>query len=233
MTEICDIHGHFLPAMDDGCKTVEESLLVLRESYAQGIRCMVATPHYYPVETVEAFLARRQNAWQSLKAYLDNSLPRVVLGAEVAYHPGLCYEKNLDRLCMGNSRYLLLEMPFSQWENSLLRDVRSICTVMGITPIIAHLERYLGMQKKSAVHELLDMNVLVQMNAENLLGRFDGRAGRKMIKSGMVQLLGSDCHNMTHRRPNLGKAMEILKKHGMQDYLDTLTENSFELMKSV
>lgn len=233
MTEIFDIHGHFLPAMDDGCKTVEESLLVLRESYAQGVRCMAATPHYYPVETVENFLKRRQSAWHLLEKQLDDSVPRVVLGAEVAYHPGLCHEKALGRLCLGNSRYLLLEMPFSRWERSVLRDVRSICAVTGITPIIAHLERYLRMQKKSTVRELLEMDVLVQMNAEYLLGHFSGHAARRMIRSGTVQLLGSDCHNMARRKPNLGKATEALKKHGMQDCLSALMENSFQIMQDM
>lgn len=64
MDGFCDLHSHILPGMDDGCKTAQQSIEALRLSYAQGVRAMFATPHYYPVESVESFLARRQSAWE-------------------------------------------------------------------------------------------------------------------------------------------------------------------------
>lgn len=117
-SDICDLHSHILPGMDDGCKTVGESMQVLRDSWEQGITAMFATPHYYPVESVDAFLTRRRNAWQKLSEHMQQSseqMPKICLGAEVAYRPGLCYEEDLRALCLGNSRYLLLELPFSRW----------------------------------------------------------------------------------------------------------------------
>ena len=83
MNGFCDLHSHILPGMDDGCKTPEESVEALRLSYAQGVRAIFATPHYYPVETVENFLARRQEAWDTLQLQIEKQaaadIPQIVL----------------------------------------------------------------------------------------------------------------------------------------------------------
>ncbi len=232
MNNLYDVHAHFLPAMDDGCQTPEEALLLLQAAKAQGVEGMLATPHYYPVESVEQFLQRRQAAEERLKAALadwDTSLlPRIAMGAEVAYHPGLGLEENLQQVCLGNSKYLLLEMPFTKWTTEMFRTVRNI-SMAGWTPVIAHLERYLHLQSGRTVAQLLEQDVLVQMNAGTLLRFMRAFTGRRLLKQGTVQLLGSDCHNTTNRPPNLGAAMQTLEKHGMAAYASLLQEQSMEL----
>lgn len=232
MFGICDLHGHFLPGMDDGCKTAEESLQVLQSSSAQGIGCMFATPHYYPVETVAAFLQRRQAAHDRLAAYLADrnaSVPEICLGAEVAYRTGISREDDLDRLCLGNSRYLLLELPFRRWDSNVVRDIQIICSTRNITPILAHIERYLDLQTRESLNSVLEQDVLVQMNAGNFLRFGSRRTAVKLLKKGVVQLLGSDCHNMTTRPPNLGQALEYLQKHGMKDIAQNIGDFSMQI----
>ena len=232
---ICDLHGHFLPGMDDGCKTAEEAIQVLQASYAQGVRRMFATPHYYPIEPIDTFLERRSIAAQTLARRMeqaDQPLPQICLGAEVAYRPGLGYEENLEKLCLGSSRYLLLEMPFERWGDEVVRSVRNICSTKGITPIIAHVERYLSIQSRDTLMRVLEQDVLVQMNAEHLLQFSSRRQGRKMLKSGMVQLLGSDCHNMTTRQPNMGQAVAYLEKKGMGSVLGKISVDSQMVFKA-
>ena len=229
MDGICDIHSHILPGMDDGCKTVEESLTLLRDSFAQGVRYLAATPHYYPVESVEAFLERREKAWQSLQSRLEANMPQIILGAEVSFYTGLCYEERLPELCLGDTDCMLLEMPFAPWEGSVLKEVGSISMVRGITPIIAHIERYLRYQNSDTVQKLLDRGALIQMNGENLLGAFGGHSGRKLLKKGLVQFLGSDCHNTNSRPQNLGQAMQVLRKYKMEDHIQRITGNSLPL----
>lgn len=225
------MHGHFLPGMDDGCKTAEEAVRVLKSSYAQGVRRMFATPHYYPVETIESFLERREKSWRVLADAIrdEEDIPRICLGAEVAYRPGLGYTAGLDRLCLGASRYLLLEMPFHKWNREILRDIRNMSAACGIVPVIAHIERYLNMDQKELLNSLLEMDVLVQMNAECLLDAGTRRTGRKLLKDGTVQLLGSDCHNMSDRAPNMGKAVEYLRKKRQTDALKQICSFSNEL----
>lgn len=229
---ICDMHGHFLPGMDDGCKTPEESVQVLKSSYEQGVRRMFATPHYYPVEPVEAFLARRQVSEELLRQRMAQEaepLPRLCMGAEVAFRPGLSSEEALEQLCLGRSRYLLLEMPFAPWGSDVIREVGNLCRTRGIIPIVAHIERYLPMQSRQTVNKLLEQDVLVQMNADELLRFGSRRQARKLLQSGVVQLLGTDCHNMTTRAPNLGPAAEYLRKRSMDGVLRGIEQRSNEI----
>ena len=112
--EICDIHGHFLPGMDDGSASVAESMQMLEMAASQGISHMCATPHYYPVETVDEFLVRRNESFRQLARAMAASgkkLPKIRPGAEVAYRQGIGNADNLEKLCLGESNYLLLELP--------------------------------------------------------------------------------------------------------------------------
>lgn len=230
----CDMHSHILSGMDDGCKTVEESVRLLRASYDQGIRSMCVTPHYYPVETADEFLARRDAAEQELYKALEKvtlPVPKLCMGAEVAYRPGICYQEDLNKLCIGQSQYLLLEMPFHKWGDEVIRTVRGISNVRGITPILAHIERYLPMQDKEVLERLLDQEILVQMNAARLLHCSSRRQARRLLNNGTVQLLGSDCHNNISRPQNLGQAVEYLEKKGMDDILEELSRRSRRIFR--
>ena len=221
MERICDLHGHFLPGMDDGCKTPEESVQVLQSSYRQGIRRVCATPHYYPGEPVEEFLRRRAESVRQLREYIREQgvedIPQICLGAEVAYRPGLGHQEGLEKLCLGASRYLLLEMPFSRWGKAEEREVRNICVTGNVMPILAHIERYFEYQDKKGLAGILEQEVLVQMNAEAVIDPMTRRYARKLLKKGLVQLMGTDCHNMTDRAPNMDQALAFLRKKRMDE----------------
>lgn len=230
----CDLHSHILPGMDDGCQTVAESVRLLRSCYEQGIRKICATPHYYPVESVSDFLARRDESAQELYKALEHvtlPVPKLCLGAEVAYRPGICYQEDLDQLCIGQSQYLLLEMPFNKWGDEVIRTVRGISNVRGLTPILAHIERYLPMQDKDVLERLLDQEILLQMNAARLLHFSSRRQACRLLSNGTVQLLGSDCHNNTSRPQNLAQAVEYLQKKGMEDVLEELSRRSRRIFR--
>lgn len=230
---LCDVHCHLLPGMDDGAKNEEVSLAMLEEDYWQGVTHIAATPHYYPRETVDQFLMRRVAAAQRLAESLLECQweehPSVVLGAEVAYHNGLIYEEKLQRLCIGDSNYLLLEMPFAKWEPSVLRDVQMLRRTRGIMPIMAHLERFFAFEDKQTIQELLDMDVKIQMNAEYILNPKTQKKAKKLLQSGAVDLLGSDSHNMENRCPNLRDAFDQLDLWGMEDTADQLAENAMRI----
>ena len=213
-----DLHCHVLPGMDDGCKSCQESTQVLLESKRQFVVGIAATPHYYPRESVQRFLERREQAYERLKEHIQKSklvTPKICLGAEVAYRNGISKEPMLDSLCYGESNYLLLEMPFSTWSHTVLDEVEYICLVRGIIPIIAHIERYAKFQDKKTLERLYGMNVLIQMNAEYYLSKETYRKARKLLKSGIVHILGSDSHNPDVRAPDLGFAFEYMLDEGL------------------
>jgi protein-tyrosine phosphatase len=229
------MHGHFLPGMDDGCKDAPSAAQLLQYSYSKGIRMMFATPHYYPVESVEEFLRRRQVSFDCLQAYLQENhitdIPEIRLGAEVAYRQGLGNLEELEMLCLGSSRYLLLELPFEKWSSSLLRDVSNICCARGITPVFAHMERYLDLQSRDVFSRILQMDGLVQMNGGALL-KFPGNIRcRRLIRKGVVHLLGSDCHNMENRKPNLHLAADALTKHGLYSRFEQMAALSCRIFE--
>lgn len=232
--EIYDLHCHFLPGVDDGCKTAEEAIQVLIKSQEQGVTGIAATPHYYPRETVDQFLRRREKAFEELQILMKKnkrSFPEICLGAEVYFHTGMIYEEQLKKLCYGESQYLLLEMPFSRWTSGVLREVYSIRSVKGITPVIAHLERYFKLAGREAIDELLNMDVIVQMNAEYVQGFWTRRRAKKMLESGMVQIIGSDCHNLTNRPPNMGSAIQFLIDSGMDHELNNMNRISSKIFR--
>ncbi len=230
-----DLHSHVLPGMDDGYQSCESAAEALRLSVEQGVVGLMATSHYYPKETVGSFLERREAAYQSLMVYLEKEeipAPELCLGAEVAYHSGLIYEERLQELCLGKSRYLLLEMPFSKWAPSVLRDVQAMRSVRGVIPVIAHVERYWQMQDKRTMSSLLDMDVLIQMNAEVFLAPRSRRMARKMLKQGVVQVMGSDTHSLDRRPPNLGIALQELESGKLAEYCEEVNRQSRRVFRA-
>lgn len=228
---IFDFHGHFLPDMDDGCKTVEESVQVLRAAAEQGVSVMFATPHYYPKESVEQFLQRREYSFRQLNEYIkkhhpNDSFPKIILGAEVAYRQGISREPALEKLCLGNSKYLLLELPWTGWSNEMLREVRNISCAVGLVPIMAHINRYVCKENMAKIQELMQMDVLMQVNCECFESFSARRIFKKLVHSGNIHLLGSDCHNMTTRKPNMKTGISYLFKHRMYAQLDRVLDMS-------
>ena len=141
-----DLHTHILPGMDDGAPDVETSLAMLREEALQGVDTVVLTPHFYrDQERPEHFLARRERAADRLaRAILDlteeerQTMPRLILGAEVAWVPNLAYWEELPQLCVGKINYLLLELPFSPWNEHMVNELYYLFGRTGITAILAH-----------------------------------------------------------------------------------------------
>ena len=229
---LIDMHSHFLPGIDDGCKTAEESREVLRLSRRQHVRLVVGTPHYYSDQSVADFLTKRRIALEQVLEELTPGMkwPRLMLGAEVAYHAGLIYEERLPELCYEGTRYLLLEMPFSRWSPGILRDVERIQAVYGVTPVIAHIERYFKNQDRGAINELMNMDVLIQINASYVTSCYPSFRVRHMIRDGFVDILGSDCHNLENRAPNLGHAAQKMLDWGMEEELLHIRDQSARVL---
>lgn len=208
---------------------------MLQESVRQGCLGMIGTSHYYPQESIEQFLTRRMNAWNRLVGELqkrpNEPFPNLTVGAEVFYNPNLVNDEWLPRLCLGNSDYLLLEMPFRQWSPSVIRDVRTLSQVRGLNVVIAHLERFLKLTDEESMEELLRCPVLIQMNSGALLNGKLKRKALHMIKDGTVDLLSTDTHNMSSRKPNMQQALVVLKEKGLSAEMDRILRNGTELFR--
>lgn len=229
---IIDMHCHILPGVDDGARDVETSLAMLEASRAQGVQYMVATPHFYATrDRVDTFLDRRREAWETLTSRMGADYPGIVLGAEVAFFRGISRAERLEALKIEGTDCLLLEMPFRPWSEDDVDEVSEILEKRGYTIILAHIERYLAMRGNADyIGNLLELPVLAQINAESLLDWRQRGKLIKMVRNGQVHLLGSDCHGIHHRPPNLGEGREILRKKTGTEYLDRIDWRSEELL---
>ena len=233
-----DLHTHILPGMDDGAKDSETSLAMLRMQRDQGVDTVVLTPHFYRERELPAhFLERRSKAARHLAEAITalpeeerSALPALALGAEVAWVPGLSDWPELERLCLGRSQTFLLELPSSPWTDQMIHQLYDLPGRTGLTPIIAHLERYLNTQKRQHIQAVLSLGVPVQVSAEPLLHPFQRGTVLKMLREGQAQLLASDSHNLSTRKPNLGPGMEVVRRKLGDRMADSLAARSDRLL---
>ena len=221
-----DFHSHILPGIDDGSKDVATSLLMLNALKKQGADTVCATSHFYATQrTVERFLLRRREAWDRLREVLPHDAPRILLGAEVLYYPGIANMEELPQLCLEGTNLLLLEMPFEPWTSYMTREVSDLARRRDVQLLLAHIERYFFYQPIAVWDEFLDLGILMQSNAEFFLPFRTRRKALRLLDDGYIHLLGSDAHNMSSRAPNLDKARaRIAKSLGEENltYIDHL-----------
>lgn len=225
---IADLHTHVLPKMDDGSTSVEESIAMLRAASNREICLVTATPHFYATsDTPDAFLARRDRSVQCLRQEMEKhqGLPDIKIGAEVRFFHGMSDSEVLPRLTIGGKWCILVEMPHTVWTSGMYDELAQIRSKQGLIPVIAHVDRYVGLFRNREIWDRLeDLPVLVQANASFFLNRFTSPTAMRMLQQDRIHLLGSDCHNMDSRRPNLGEAVEKIRSHLGQSALDRIAE---------
>lgn len=216
MSIFIDWHSHILPGIDDGSSSLEESLALLELEAAQGVNQVVATPHFYAqYDKPEAFLEKRNEAAGQLRRKMAGrlGLPRITLGAEVYFFRGMGQSDLLPKLAIEGTKYILVEMPQPPWSEDMYRELEAIRTYHGLTPIIAHIDRYIRPFHTYGIPQRLEtMPVLVQANASFFLNRRTKNMALKMVKKGQIHLLGSDCHNLATRPPRLGEAVTVIHR---------------------
>lgn len=213
---LTDFHSHILPAIDDGSESTQMSIAMLRMEAEQGIGCVVATPHFYARhDDPDRFLARRAAALARLQEAMaqQEGLPQLHLGAEVHYFQGMSDSEVLERLTIGEKGCILIEMPPAPWTQQMYRELEWISTKQGLTPILAHVDRYISPLNTHGIPKRLEeLPVLVQANASFFLKRSTASFAIRLLRQGRIQLLGSDCHNLSDRAPNLGSAVQVIRR---------------------
>lgn len=230
---VIDFHSHILPGIDDGSKDLETSLEMLRMSAAQGVTDMVATPHFYASkEGFETYLEKRIHAFETLCASRTPDMPRIRLGAEVAFFKGISQAEKIEELAEQTGRILLLEMPFMEWTDRDIQEVERMASCGRYTLMLAHLERYMGMsENKKKLKELLEFPAVVQINAESLLDWKKRGKLIRMFRKGQAEVLGSDCHGIHHRQPNLSKGREVLERKLGREFLEQMDAQGSRLLR--
>jgi protein-tyrosine phosphatase len=196
---VIDLHTHILAGLDDGARTLEESVAMARSAVADGIRVMAATPHVredYPTRAAEM----ERGVGDLRQALAKEGLTLDVrTGGEIALDRlGTLGADELARFGLaGNQSYLLIEFPYYGWQLDLETRVLEL-RARGIVAILAHPERNAEVQAApDRLGPVVEEGALVQVTAASLDGRL-GRASRgaafRLLELGLAHLVASDAH---------------------------------------
>ena len=196
-----DIHSHILPQIDDGSQSLEQSIVMLERSIASGVDAIVATPHLYPGYFI-ASTEQRDEKITELKAEVRRrKLPIEVLpGRECFFNPEIYdYEKDLGKLTIPDrGKYLLIESPMQEipkYVDQMVFDLQ----VNGITPIIAHAERYYDViTDPNVLHKYIEAGCLIQINIGSVVGRYGKPIQRTaviLLEHHLGHIVASDMHS--------------------------------------
>ncbi len=199
--ELLDFHAHIIPHMDHGSTHTATAIEQLKLIHAAGVTDVCATSHFYPQSTRPAqFIANRTyNRGYLLDKMGDTPRPRLLMGAEVLIYPRLEEMEGLADLCIEGTRVLLLEMPFTTdpWGRALYETIHEIRR-MGITPVLAHVDRY----PQHLIEELFEEGLVGQINAASLDRLFKPKHLLRWIDEGRIVALGSDLHGAAPKAYN-------------------------------
>lgn len=216
--KLIDIHSHILPGVDDGAKDIETSILILEEMKKQGITDVIATPHFdAQYDNMDDYNKKVENAKKLLdKAVLGKELPQVHIGSEVYYFKGIGKSYGARSLALANSDYILLELPRRAFDDDLVKDIQNLYDVIGLIPVLAHIERYAGERGYKKVLKLVESGVaLAQINAPSLFTSPFKRITSKLIKNGYISFIATDSHSIDSRPPMMEQALnEVEKRFG-------------------
>lgn len=197
-----DVHSHFIPGIDDGAQTMDQSMELLTAMAELGYRKVVTTPHNMAdgyKNTPEIILGGLERVREELKR---RGIPMEIDAAAEYYLDHELEQKVIERkvLTFGNN-FLLFELPFISEPNMLLQVVFQMQT-LGYRPVLAHPERYAFWYNDFTKYERLkERGVLFQLNMIALAGAYGPQAkqvAEKLIDAGAYELVGSDCHSMGH-----------------------------------
>jgi protein-tyrosine phosphatase len=212
-----DLHTHILPGMDDGAGTMEQAVRLIKLERQNGVDTIALTPHFDPERTEPAsFLRRRSKHTEALKkAAADYDLPvRLLEGAEVRLTPDVLFLPSIHSFCYEDTPYMLVELPgefYYEWIQKTLFEL----LVIGLTPVIAHVERYgYFMDNPQLLKRLVDSGCLAQVNCGCLTSEYRVIAQfiAGVVRDRLVHILATDTHSEQLRPPRLAPAMELVKK---------------------
>lgn len=209
-----DFHAHCLPAVDDGAADIQTAVAMLRASAQQGVKRVVATPHFYIGQhSGSEFFQERQRAYEDIRPYLDETMPEVLLGAEVLIREGIS-RYDLSPLCLQDTNVLLVEMPFMRPPVWLYDELEKIVNRQNLILMYAHLDRYLPWYSHGDFEMLMDMpDSIMQVNAHSIADKkYFGSLCRHLPITRRV-VMGSDMHNMDDREPCIAAAVKVLSKN--------------------
>lgn len=230
-----DLHSHILPGVDDGSRSLDESIQMARMYVENGYDSVIVTPHYYDGvydSTRETNLA----IMEELQEILSNEgIPlKLYLGNELYYSrdlPILLKEKRVS--AMNSTSFVLVEFPMTE-PPLFLEELVYQLQMAGVTPIFAHVERYRFVQKEpDALLPYLKKGCIMQMNLSSLRGESEKakKTAEGLLARQMIQLVGTDSHQSEWRSPDVSDVLTSLREMISTEYFhEIVVENPYRVL---
>ena len=228
-----DIHTHILPGIDDGSKTLEESISLLKKMQQEGIEELILTPHYIEESKYDYNNTKKEKLLKELENKIkeENINIKIYLGNEVFFSSNILELIKAKKIkTLNDSKYLLFEFPMRQTYNNASQIISEIIS-KGYIPVLAHPERYKIFQDHpNLMEEYLRCGVLMQGNFTSLFGKY-GRIPKKRLKYFLqkrwITFLGSDTHHeVNYNEEKLRKFLMKITKD--KEYVEDLMNRNFD-----
>lgn len=239
MDGFIDIHSHILPELDDGARNLDESREMLHTAYKEGIRVIIATPHFHESRFRSNRRARIEESVFMLREAIRETMPdmEIYSGCEIRYsHETIRLLDEMELATLAGTRYVLTEFSESETSADIFAGLQELLFA-GYIPILAHVERYGSLfEKSTSVRGLIEMGVYIQVDAASItgeMGRTEKRIVKKLLKNGEIHIIATDAHRSEARKPHLRECARILeKKYGDDTVRQLLIENPGKILKN-
>lgn len=217
-----DIHSHIIFDVDDGAQTLEDTRALLEESYRQGVRTVIATSHRRKAlfDTTEEKFAENFQKVKALESEIGPNFS-ILYGAEIYFNSDALRKLEEQALpTLGGTGYALIEFSMDTPYRDIHKALSAVLQ-LGITPVVAHIERYHALDMDAAkVKELIKMGCYMQINSSSVLPpqlfgdkyKFMKKRARFFLDQDLVHFVASDMHNLDKRPPYMDQAYKIIRK---------------------
>lgn len=223
-----DVHTHIVFGVDDGSRSIDESIEIIKEAYKSGFKKIIATPHY-----IEEYYENDVKEINRRISEINNQLGKIHCDIQVLHGNEIYITENITKLIenkkatsLNGQQYILFELPLNAEAMNLNSVICQILEVGGV-PVLAHPERYSFVQKDpNVLLPLIESGVLMQSNFGSIIGQYKKEAQitlKKMLEHQMVHLLGSDVHRPQTIYSKIGDCIEEMKSIAGNDYVDLIT----------
>ena len=213
---LSDLHCHILPQIDDGAKDESISIKMLQIEYQSGVTEIAMTSHF-DCEKIsldnflkKRFIAKKKLMSEAALKFKEAANINIKLGAEVYYSPNLS-RIDAGKLCIEGTNFMLMELPTDRKPPYLDETIYNLQS-MGITLLIAHIERYpYVMDNLPILCDWIDKGIYTQINAGTILHKGkQAKICHKLIDWNLVHVMASDAHSVDKRHPNLAEGLDLL-----------------------